>query len=181
VKKYKKFLTHKNTLGIVARFDSSLIIFQSDHGVGYVIDHEVIKKTSLEFVGISKSDDERIREVDIAGWNGRRLDFRTRGLLLVKLPGAPDEPLQVNTNLVQLLDIPALIQVVIESPKTTRSQLGRILGKDKVSIYHGYRHKDGPNGERRVVGNNIFHGPFNWYTVTKDNKWIVKDNINFFW
>jgi len=163
------------------RFNSSLIIFQSDHGGHNVIEHELIKKTNPEFVSISKSVNEKIEEVDISGWNERRLEVRSRVLLLVKLPGAPDQPLQVDTNLAQLLDIPELIQVVIESPRMTSSQLGKILAKDKVSIYHGYRHKDGANRKGRVVGKNIFHGQFNWYTVSKDNKWTVNENINFFW
>jgi len=146
------------------RFNSSLIIFQSDHGT---------TKKLTTYPKISKSDLEKIRTVDVHGWNGRKIDHRTRALLLVKLPNAKDNKLKFNTNLVQLLDIPKLINHVAKTPNTNSYQINNLLKKNRVPIYHIWKQKKG------VIGKDIRSGQYNYYTVTKNNKWKVHDNIDF--
>lgn len=158
------------------KYDTSLIIFQSDHGIISRIPEKVRAAQKHILPSLDSIVNKRIREVDVRGWTGEQISNRTHALLLVKLPLIDQEKINFNQKLVQLLDIKHVVKKVIENHETPSpiqsNELSLLLENETVNIYHGFHRKD-----KKVIGRELPEAYFNHYVVNKNNQWTIDKEI----
>jgi hypothetical protein len=124
------------TLKQLGRFDSSLLVIHSDHGNG---------------VASALTDANR---------------ERTRPLLLIKPPFAPQRQLQVSGDLVQLVDLPAAVLAAVESGAMPGRYAGNPMpARDAVDVHHVFLRREPGSPQAYRIGSDFFSGSMDWYTV----------------
>ncbi len=166
----------------LGRFESSLIIFQSDHGSWLAGGKARKERPELDFITISDEDADAIEKADVRRENGVGIDARSNALLLIKPPFAPSEPVEVSDKLVQLLDIPKVVYALTGmSDEHAGESVETILERDRVDIYHGLTTQLDKNGDKLAVGRDLKAGHINHYSVDKDDNWTVHEDVPFKW
>jgi hypothetical protein len=148
------------------RFDNSIIIIHSDHGVGYADEFYGTGDKLRDFIKIDKETSDKIKKIDVRNMNGITLEARFSPLLLVKQRGTcavKSNELEVQSYLSQLLDIRNFINTntkdVVKKCEFPKSK--------SVDMIHGLvtQKKD---GKRVTVGKNLTEGRINHYTYTDE-------------
>jgi hypothetical protein len=148
------------------RFDNSLIIIHSDHGVGYADEFYQTGDKLRDFIKIDKRTSDEIKKIDVRDMDGITLEARFSPLLLVKQRAGcstnkPD--LVVQPYLSQLLDVRSFVLA-----NTAPSSKSCAFPKSKsVDMIHGLVTQR-KNGKRVTVGKNLTEGRINHYQYTDE-------------
>ncbi|NBB91762.1 MAG: hypothetical protein GVY32_01175 [Gammaproteobacteria bacterium] len=164
----------------LGRFDRSLIIIQSDHGLTLPgRTHKYPRNSDRSFITIDDETADRVGRVNFRGVDGRTLDARYGALLMVKPPSSckntKGSELEVEDSLVQLQDIRSYVNSVIEG------NAGDCVFPERefVDIYAGSRRQEGPEGEMQKVGQDLEAGELNVFRIHADGKWEILPNLPF--
>lgn len=164
----------------LGRFERSLIIFQSDHGLTIPgRTHRFARDSERSFITIDDETAERVGRVNFRGVEGSTLDARYGALLMVKPPSSctrgAGSGLAVDDSLVQLQDIRGYVNAVIDG---SAGDCG-FPEREFVDIYTGSRRQEGPEGEMMKVGPELTAGELNRFRVHADGQWEILPNLAF--
>ena len=140
------------------RFNKSLIIIQSDHGLQD--NKEILKR-------VSKTNSKNEIEIDIYKRKRLFIDLKTQALLLIKPPASNNNKLQTNSSLVHLLDIKKLIEHITgKNRNLSSSDIIKLIKREEVPILYFV------GGQQKMVnGKCVDNDKFEYYSISKDNKW----------
>jgi hypothetical protein len=168
-----KFLARLKELG---RFDSSIIIVQSDHG-------EYFERPDFS-PRMSETESLEFQKRNIYGFTGHDLERRVQALLLIKPANSGDIPLRTSNTRAQLLDIPATIYGLLRWPMVTEQGLD--LFSEQASTPRSINFFDGfiihPNGgPLQRFGEQYFEGEINHYSIANDGTWSELPRVKVVW
>ena len=156
----------------LGRYDESLVIFQSDHG--WPVEESLCGDKPKPFIP------SEVRETVVRSTNGEmtgeQFVDRTRALLLIKPPGAPEQPLQVSEAPTILLDLPATICRLVGLEKC--AGIGAPVfeldpGKPReIHYYSGYKRAGTKKGVL-VLGKHLRSTEMGHFSFTNNQGWKV--------
>ena len=159
-------------------FDNSLIILQSDHGHQRGASEELRGNAERDLITIDDPTSDRIAEMNLRGTTGRRADARFSSLLLVKPPPTcvaqgVDQPLQVDTSLMQLKDLREFVNQVVsgDSPDC------KFPSSEFVDVQLGTRQLNS-QGEL-MKAEEMGQGELNVFRIHPDGNWEIMPNTSF--
>lgn len=163
------------------KYDESLIIVQSDHGVGGRPPAEIAERDSV--VRMSAEVGTKIAETDVGGREGDYVEYKSHALLLVKPPHAEHVKTRRIDQLAQLIDVHPLIIKSISSPSDRDLEALAIgtMATQQVVLSNGYRQKDAPDGSRVHFGSKFTQGFMSRYRIDASGSWSVDPRIAVAW
>ena len=162
------------TLKELGKFESSLIIVQSDHGSSWGASSRYAGDPLRDFIQIDEATSKAIQEVDVRGSAGTALEARYLALFLIKPPGVGEGAgdLIVEDALVQLLDLREYVNKVIDEWDYAYPE------REQVDV-HCTLYLQIHDGKKVYVGRDIMSGHINHYIIRPGGEWEICDNIPF--
>ena len=162
----------------LGRFDSSLIIFQADHG-----EQGEEPSGAPEDYAVAPGVGAEIERRALSERSFKHLVNRARALLLVKPPGGKGA-LEESPLVTQLMDIPATVFGLLDLP--VQAPMGGCIfdvdlpGDREVHVYDGF-HQRGKDGQWYGFGGGLSEGQMNHYGVQSTGEWVIHQNIDIKW
>ena len=167
----KRFVEKLKGLG---RYDDSLIVLHSDHGIGLNIGSDSsIDRMSVEV---------KAKLADSGGYHSpEQFERRLNSLMLIKPPNQASRPLAVSPLITQLVDIPATVADILGIPSAKND--GKPIFSDyqerEVPVYSGF-HRRSKSGKSIVLGRNVKKTKFDHLSYSREKGWRILPDIEAF-
>ena len=157
------------------KLTNSLVIFQSDHGY-----HSLPPHTVEPIFIMPENVVARITETN-KFFPKKGIAKRVHSLLLVKLPGAKQQPLEVSNSSTQLLDIPETVfdAVGLKNMKATQGQSVFSLEASnprKIHVFSGIYTRN-ENGKTRILGRRVNKVNLGHVSFQLGKGWKVENDL----